>query len=81
YGDTTREFTDAEIYEAARQADIHDTIIGLAEGYDTMCGSSSQVQLAGGQKQRIAIARLLIRNPKIVLFDEATSALNAAVEE
>ncbi|CAF1332274.1 unnamed protein product [Rotaria sordida] len=81
YGDTTREFTDAEIYEAARQADIHDTIIGLAQGYDTMCGSSSQVKLAGGQKQRIAIARLLIRNPKIVLFDEATSALNAAVEE
>jgi ABC-type bacteriocin/lantibiotic exporter with double-glycine peptidase domain len=46
-----------------------------------MCGSSGQVQLAGGQKQRIAIARLLIRQPKIVLFDEATSALNVAVEQ
>ncbi|UJR11973.1 hypothetical protein I4U23_016151 [Adineta vaga] len=81
YGDTTREFTDAEIHEAARQADIHDTIINLAQGYDTMCGSSTQGQLAGGQKQRICIARSLIRNPKIVLFDEANSALNAEVEQ
>jgi ABC-type multidrug transport system fused ATPase/permease subunit len=46
-----------------------------------MCGTSGQVQLAGGQKQRIAIARLLIRHPKIVLFDEATSALDAKVEQ
>ncbi|CAF1345246.1 unnamed protein product [Rotaria sp. Silwood1] len=81
YGDTTRTFTDAEINEAARLADIHHTIIGLAQGYNTICGTSSQVQLAGGQKQRIAIARLLVRQPKIVLFDEATSALNTAVEE
>ena len=81
YGNTTRTFTDAEIFEAARQADIHETITSLAQGYDTMCGASGQVQLAGGQKQRIAIARLLIRQPKIVLFDEATSALNVAVEK
>jgi ABC-type bacteriocin/lantibiotic exporter with double-glycine peptidase domain len=46
-----------------------------------MCGASGQVQLAGGQKQRIAIARLLIRRPKIVLFDEATSALDVKVEQ
>jgi ABC-type multidrug transport system fused ATPase/permease subunit len=51
------------------------------QGYDTICGASGQVQLAGGQKQRIAIARLLIRRPKIVLFDEATSALDAKVEQ
>jgi len=81
YGNTTRTFTDAAIFEAARQADIHETITSLAQGYDTMCGASGQVQLAGGQKQRIAIARLLIRQPKIVLFDEATSALNVAVEK
>lgn len=81
YGDTTRTFTDAEIFEAARQADIHHTITALAQGYETLCGASGQAQLAGGQKQRIAIARLLIRQPKIVLFDEATSALNVAVEK
>ncbi len=46
-----------------------------------MCGSEGQVQLAGGQKQRIAIARVLIRQPKIVLFDEATSALDATTEK
>ena len=51
------------------------------QGYDTMCGDIGQVQLAGGQKQRIAIARMLIRRPKIVLFDEATSALDSKVEQ
>ncbi|CAF4231178.1 unnamed protein product [Rotaria sp. Silwood2] len=81
YGDTTRTVTDAEIDEAARQADIHHFITQLKQGYKTKCGVSSQVQLSGGQKQRIAIARMLIRRPKIILFDEATSALDVRVEQ
>ena len=71
--------TDAEIEAAARAAQIHDLIAGLPEGYDTMVGSRGH-RFSGGEKQRIAIARTLLRNPRVLVLDEATSALDTETE-
>ena len=71
--------TDAEIEDAARAAQIHDLIAGLPDGYDTMVGSRGH-RFSGGEKQRIAIARTLLRNPRILILDEATSALDTETE-
>ena len=71
--------TDAEIEEAARAAQIHDLISGLPDGYDTMVGSRGH-RFSGGEKQRIAIARTLLRNPRVLILDEATSALDNQTE-
>jgi ATP-binding cassette subfamily B protein len=73
------EATDAEIEDAARAAQIHDLISGLPDGYDTMVGSRGH-RFSGGEKQRIAIARTLLRNPRVLLLDEATSALDTETE-
>jgi ATP-binding cassette subfamily B protein len=71
--------TDAELEAAARAAQIHDVIAELPDGYDTLVGSRGH-RFSGGEKQRIAIARTLLRDPKILVLDEATSALDTETE-
>jgi ATP-binding cassette, subfamily B, bacterial len=73
------EATDSEIEDAARAAQIHDTIAALPEGYDTVVGERG-FRFSGGEKQRIAIARTILRNPPVLVLDEATSALDVATE-
>jgi ATP-binding cassette, subfamily B, bacterial len=73
------EATDAEIEDAARAAQIHDLIAGLPDGYDTMVGARGH-RFSGGEKQRIAIARTLLRDPRVLVLDEATSALDTETE-
>jgi ABC-type transport system involved in Fe-S cluster assembly fused permease/ATPase subunit len=72
--------TDAEVEEAARLAQIHDFILALPEGYDTEVGERG-LKLSGGEKQRVAIARTILKNPSILLLDEATSALDSHTEQ
>jgi ATP-binding cassette subfamily B protein len=71
--------TDAEIEDAARAAQVHDLIASLPEGYDTVVGERGY-RFSGGEKQRIAIARTILRNPPILVLDEATSALDTQTE-
>ncbi len=71
--------TDAELVEAARAAQIHQLIAGLPEGYDTVVGERGY-RFSGGEKQRIAIARTILRNPPVLVLDEATSALDSETE-
>lgn len=71
--------TDAELERAARAAQIHDHIAALPDGYDTVVGSRGH-RFSGGEKQRIAIARTLLRDPRILVLDEATSALDTDTE-
>jgi ATP-binding cassette subfamily B protein len=70
----------AEIEQAARDAQIHDFIAGLPKGYNTMVGERG-LKLSGGEKQRVAIARTLLKDPAILILDEATSALDSATEQ
>ncbi|MFE1686244.1 ABC transporter ATP-binding protein [Streptomyces sp. A10(2020)] len=74
------EATDAELVEAARAAQIHDHIAALPEGYDTVVGERGH-RFSGGEKQRLAIARTILRDPPVLVLDEATSALDTRTEQ
>ncbi|HEY5788920.1 MAG TPA: ABC transporter ATP-binding protein, partial [Microlunatus sp.] len=71
--------TRAEVERAARDANIHDRIMSFAQGYDTVAGERGY-RLSGGEKQRLAIARVLLMNPRVLILDEATSALDTETE-
>jgi ATP-binding cassette subfamily B protein len=73
------EATPEEVEAACRAANIHDFIAGLAEGYDTVVGNRGY-RLSGGEKQRVAIARVILKNPRILVLDEATSSLDSHSE-
>uniref|UniRef100_A0A0N5BTK6 Iron-sulfur clusters transporter ABCB7, mitochondrial n=1 Tax=Strongyloides papillosus TaxID=174720 RepID=A0A0N5BTK6_STREA len=72
--------TDEEVYAAARMADLHDAVLRMPNGYQTMVGERG-LKLSGGEKQRVAIARAILKNSNIVVYDEATSSLDAKTEE
>ncbi len=72
--------TEDDVFAAAKMANIHDFISELPQGYDTVVGERG-LKLSGGEKQRVAIARVILKNPKILIFDEATSSLDSQSEQ
>jgi ATP-binding cassette subfamily B (MDR/TAP) protein 6 len=77
YGD--HHASEEAVYRAAKAAQIHDKILSFPDGYETKVGERG-LRLSGGEKQRVAIARTILKNPPIILLDEATSALDTTTE-
>ena len=72
--------SDEEVEDAARLAQIHDFVMSLPKGYDTIVGERG-LKLSGGEKQRVSIARTILKAPPILILDEATSALDSTTEQ
>ena len=72
--------TDEEVFDACRAASIHEKILSFPDGYDSRVGERG-LKLSGGEKQRVAIARTILKNPRIILLDEATAALDTETEQ
>lgn len=72
--------TDKDVYDACRAASIHEKIMNFPDGYDSRVGERG-LKLSGGEKQRVAIARTILKNPRIILLDEATAALDTETEQ
>jgi ABC-type transport system involved in Fe-S cluster assembly fused permease/ATPase subunit len=75
-----QEATDEQVFEACRAASIHNRILGFPDGYETKVGERG-LRLSGGEKQRVAIARTILKDPRIILLDEATAALDTETEQ
>lgn len=75
----SREVTDEEVEAAARAAAVHDVVMSFPKGYDTLVGERG-VTLSGGQKQRVALARTLLKNPRILMLDDSTSSVDTETE-
>jgi ATP-binding cassette subfamily B (MDR/TAP) protein 1 len=80
FGVEPNSVSDDDLYQACRDAEIHEFVMSLPDGYNTKVGFRG-VLLSGGQKQRLSIARALIRDPRLLLLDEATSALDSETEK
>lgn len=72
--------TDGQVYEACKAASIHEKILGFPDGYNARVGERG-LKLSGGEKQRVAIARTILKDPRIILLDEATAALDSETEQ
>lgn len=80
-GVDAEEITEEQMIQAGQDAEVHDFIMSLPDGYGTELGINAQTSLSGGQKQRLCIARALIRRPRLLLLDEATSSLDSQSEK
>ena len=78
YGRTSA--TADEVFEAAKMADIHSAILAMPRGYETQVGERG-LKLSGGEKQRVAISRAILKNAPILVYDEATSSLDSITEK
>ena len=68
------------VYEAAKMADLHDTVLKFPQRYDTQVGERG-LKLSGGEKQRVSIARVILKDAPILIYDEATSSLDSITEQ